>query len=256
MVEESESEDEEEFKDSWENLPPRNLVEPSSTHEQVLLPANVIASSQPSSSSSCLTSQSGISQDIMGEGCHEEVIDHVDLIEDMKFYQDLDYQNTYKALHAQQVELQGKYSAQAYLIKEASAAIKAAEAKVQGRHQELLDAQCNHQVEIKSAMNKAVEHYQVQLSTAQSNLQTQDHEHQLAIQKLQNKIQSLEVSLASWVNLPSVWVTQSHDGTCLRNEVFNFIPGTVNKNWGMAQYNSQDQAFFFPQTGKIQEWDQ
>ena len=37
----------------------------------------------------------------------------------------LDYQNTYEALHAQQVELQGKYTAQASLIEEASAAIKA-----------------------------------------------------------------------------------------------------------------------------------
>lgn len=49
----------------------------------------------------------------------------MDLIKDTKFYQDtaLNYQNTYEALHAQQVELQSKYSAQSYLIKEASAAI-------------------------------------------------------------------------------------------------------------------------------------
>ena len=65
-VEESESEDEEEFKDSRKTLPPRDLVEPSSTHEQVLLPANVIASSQPSSSSLGPTSQLGVSQDIVG----------------------------------------------------------------------------------------------------------------------------------------------------------------------------------------------
>ena len=51
-VEESESEDEEEFEDSRENLPPRDLVEPFSACEQVLLPASVIVSSQPSSSSS------------------------------------------------------------------------------------------------------------------------------------------------------------------------------------------------------------
>ena len=43
----------------------------------------------------------------------------------------LNYQNAYEALHAQQVELQGKYNMQAYLIEEASAAIKAAEAEVQ-----------------------------------------------------------------------------------------------------------------------------
>ena len=162
-------------------------------------------------------------------------MDQVDLIEDTKF-QDraLNYQNAYEALHAQHIELQGKYSAQACLIKEALAAIIAAEAKVQQRHQGLLDAQCDHQMEIKSLMNKAVEQYQVQLSTAQSNLQTQDHEHQLAIQKLQRKIQMLEVSLASQVNLPSMGVTQSHDGTGLCNEVFNFIPGTVNKYQGVV----------------------
>ena len=86
-VEESESEDEEEFEDSRENLPSRDPVEPSSAHEKVPLPANVIASSQPSSSSLGPTSQLGVSQDIMGEEHHEEVIDQVDLIEDAKFYQ-------------------------------------------------------------------------------------------------------------------------------------------------------------------------
>ena len=52
----------------------------------------------------------------------------MDLIEDAKFYQDaaLNYQNAYEALHVQQVELQSKYSAQSYLIKEASVAVKAA----------------------------------------------------------------------------------------------------------------------------------
>ena len=50
---------------------------------------------------------------------------------DAKFYQDtaVDYQNAYEALHAQQVELQAKYSEQTYVIKEALAAIKAAEAE-------------------------------------------------------------------------------------------------------------------------------
>ena len=97
-----------------------------------------------------------------------------------------------------------------------------------------------------------VEQYKVQLSTAQSSLQTQDHEHQLAIQKLQSKIQLLEVSLASQVNLPSMGVTQSHSGSGLCNEVFNFIPGTVNKAVGHgAWYDSQDQAVFFSQTSKV-----
>ena len=44
----------------------------------------------------------------------------------------------------------------------------------------------------------------------------------------------LEVSLASQVNLPYVGVTQSHNSSGLRNEVFNFMLGTVNKQWGTA----------------------
>ena len=100
--EESESEDEEEFEDSRENLPPKDPVEPSSTHEWVPLPINAIHSSQPSLSLSSLpgpTSQAVIGQDITGEGRHEGDLDHTDFIEDAKFYQDaaLDYQNTYEA---------------------------------------------------------------------------------------------------------------------------------------------------------------
>ena len=49
--------------------------------------------------------------------------------------------------------------------------------------------------------------------------------------------------MASKVNLPSVGVTQSHNGSGLHNEVFHFIPGRVNKQQGMAQYDSPDEAF-------------
>ena len=149
----SESEDEEEFEDSRENLSPRDTIGPSSTQEQAPLPTNIIMSSQPSSSSHSIV-QSGVSQDTLGGVHHKGVMDHADLIEDTKFYQDsaLDYQNTYKALHAQQVELQGKYSLQAYPIKDASAAIKA---EAQCQHQELLDAQHNRQAEIESAVSRA-----------------------------------------------------------------------------------------------------
>ena len=175
-------------------------------------------------------------QDIMGEGCHKKDLDHANLIEDAKFYQDaaLNYQNAYEVLYVQHVELQSKYSVQSYLIKEASFAIKAAKAESQLQHQELIDARCDCKVEIKSAIGRAVEQYKVQLSTAQSSLQAWDCEHQLTIQKLQDKIQSLEVSLASQVNLPSMGTTQPHDGTGLCNEVFNFMPGMVKKQRGMA----------------------
>ena len=70
-----------------------------------------------------------------GEGISQE-----DLIEDAKFYQDvaINYQNAYKALLAQQAELQGKFEAQSHLIQDASAAIDAAETEAKTHHQELL----------------------------------------------------------------------------------------------------------------------
>ena len=52
-----------------------------------------------------------------------------------------------------------------------------------------------------------------------------------------------KVSLASKANLPSVGVTHPHDVSDLYKEVFNFMLDTVNKQPGVAWYNSQDQAF-------------
>ena len=56
-------------------------------------------------------------------------ISQEDLIEDVKFYQDvaINYQNACEALLAQQAELQDKFKAQSHLIHEASATINAAE---------------------------------------------------------------------------------------------------------------------------------
>lgn len=189
----------------------------------------------------------------MREGHAKGDLNHIDLIEDAKFYQDtaLNYQNAYEFVHVQQVELQSKYSAQSYLMEEALVAIKAAEA--QQCHQDLLYAKHNCQSEIESAVSRAVEQYKVHLSTAQASLQTWDHEHRLAIQKLQDKIQSLEVSLASQVNLPSVGVSQSHNGAGFHSEVFNFIPGTVNKQRGAAWYDSQDQALSFQKQVRFED---
>ena len=112
-----------------------------------------------------------------------------------------------------------RYSTQASLIEEASVVVKAAKAEAQQRHQELLDVQHDCQAEIEAAVSIAVEQYKVQLSNAQSSLQTQDCEHQLVIQKLQSKVQSLEVYLATQANLPSVGVTHPHDGSDLCKEV-------------------------------------
>ena len=76
-------------------------------------------------------------------------------------------------------------------------------------------------------------------------MQSNNCEHQLAIQKLQSKIQSFKVSSASQVNLPSMGVSHMQDGPCVCSEVFNFVPGTINKQQGAAQYDSQDQSFLF-----------
>ena len=54
-----------------------------------------------------------------------------DLIQDAKFYQDtaLELQGAYEDLYQWQIELQGKYNEQSKLLKEVSAAIKAADAE-------------------------------------------------------------------------------------------------------------------------------
>ena len=53
----------------------------------------------------------------------------------------------------------------------------------------------------------------------------------------------LQVSLASQRDLPSVGATQ--EGVNLRDEVFNYVPGTVNTNWDAVVYSLPDQAFSF-----------
>ena len=98
------------------------------------------------------------------------------LVQDAKFYQGttLELQGTYEDLYQQQIELQGKYDEQSKLLKEVSAAIKAADAEAKQRHQALLDVQCNKQQEFNQAIQGAVQQYKVQLNTAQSKLQARD----------------------------------------------------------------------------------
>ena len=116
----------------------------------------------------------------------------------------LELQGAYEDLYQWQIELQGKYDEQSKLLKEVSAAIKAADAEAKQRHQALLDAQHNKQQEFDQAIQGAVQQYKVQLNTAQSKLQARDWEHQLMIKQLQDKISMLEVTSASQANLPSV----------------------------------------------------
>ena len=56
-------------------------------------------------------------------------------------------------------------------------------------------------------------------------------------------MQSLELLLAGQATLPSVGSSCSGLGLC--EEAVNILPGTVNSQRGVAQYESQDQAFSF-----------
>ena len=109
--------------------------------------------------------------------------------------------------------------------------------------QEIVALQIQWDIDIQCAMDKAVFQYQGQLSSAQSNLQWKDKEHQQSIQKLQDQVWALELSLAGQATLPSMATSSSKAGLC--QEVFNILPGTVNTRRGAAQYESQDQAFSF-----------
>ena len=77
-------------------------------------------------------------------------------------------------------------------------------------------------------MSRMAEQYKVQLTSAQSSLQNKDLEHKLEVQRLQEKIPALEVSLAKQgaPSLPLVGVSQqAPSNSALRDEVFNIIPG-------------------------------
>ena len=97
----------------------------------------------------------------------------------------------------------------------------------------------NHDNDIQQAVGQAVSRYEQQLAMEHSRAR----EHQSVITQLQGQVQALQVSLASQRDLPSVDATQ--EDVDLRDVVFNFVPGTVNTNWGAAVYSSPDQPFQF-----------
>ena len=125
-------------------------------------------------------------------------ISTADLIEDAKFYQDatLGYQDAYETLRIQQEELQHWYTQQAQLVEEASEALQAVEAESSARHKEYVALQNQWEAEIQQAIGEAVSQYQHQLSSVQSSLQWKDKEYQHSIQKLQDQVRVLELSLA------------------------------------------------------------
>ena len=234
----SDDEEEEEFQDSREDqfdqIPVSNLNPP---------PALDLGWPGPILMGHPGTSVQGGNQTVGWEG--EDMVE--DLVQDAKFYQDtaLELQGAYEDLYQWQIELQGKYDEQSKLLKEASAAIKAAHAEAKQRHQALLDAQCNKQQEFDQAIQGAVQEYKMQLNTTQSKLQARDWEHQLMTKQLQDKISMLEVTSASQANLPSVATSNPQEVRGLHSQIFDYVPGTVNTKRGAAKYDSQDQAFLF-----------
>ena len=157
-----------------------------------------------------------------------------DIIQDAKFFQEAstEYQLVYQSLGE-------KYTHQAILVKEASEALKASESHVAKLQEDLMALRQNRDNDIQQAVGQAVSEYEQKLSMEQSHTQ----ECQSVITELQGQVQVLQVSLASQRDLPSVGATQ--EGVNLREEVFNYVPGTVNTNQGAVVYESPDQAFSF-----------
>ena len=157
-----------------------------------------------------------------------------DIIRYAKFFQDAatEFQQAFQSLDK-------KYTHQSVLVKEASEALKASESHVAELREELKALHQNRDKDIQLAVGQVVVDYEQKLSMEQSRIQTQ----QSAIAELQGQVQVLQVSLASQRDLPSVGTTQ--EGVNLRDEVFNYVPGTVNTNRGAAVCQSPEQAFSF-----------
>ena len=125
------------------------------------------------------------------------------------------------------------------------------EAESAARQQEIATLHDQREADIQQAVGQAVVQYRDQLSSAQANQQQRDREHQQSIQKLQEQVRALELSLAGQATLPSVPASSSRTG--LHQEVFDILPGTVNQCRGAAQYESQDQAFSFQKQVRFED---
>ena len=67
---------------------------------------------------------------------------------------------------------------------------------------------------------------------AKRSQQTKDREYKQMVHKLQDQVRTLELSLAGHATLPSLKHTQKEAD--LWEEVFNYLPGTVNNKRGVA----------------------
>ena len=161
-----------------------------------------------------------------------------DIIEDAKFYQDVavELQTAYDTL-------ENRFTQQARLMEEASGALHAAESEASKRQRELLKLQRDHETNVEQAVGRAVSEYKEQLTAAKQRQQFKDRKHQQTVHQLQDRVRALELSLASQATLPSVRHTKEEAD--LREEIFNYLPGTVNARRGAAVYESQDQPLSF-----------
>ena len=219
-----------EFQDSREVLPTRSLadsiavprVPQTTTSETIQLSSTGIVNHRTEQS------ESGESPQVLGSEEGAGAINTTSLIKDVRYFQDaaLGYQDAYEALQLQQEELQHQFTQQAQLVQEASEALRAAEMESSVHQQEIVSLQNQWDIDIQHALDQAMSQYQDQLSSMQSNLQWKDQEHQQSIQKLQDQMWVLELSLAGQATLPSMATSGSKAGLC--QEVFNILPGMVN----------------------------
>ena len=176
-VAEVDSSSEDEFQDSKEDPPPRSLAE-SVTATRV----PQVATSQTSQPQPDLTEhhieQTGPVESLQTPSSVESAnTQHTaNLLEDIKYFHNaaLSYQDAYKALQLQQVELQTKFTEQAQLVQEASEALKAVEAESTAKQQEIAILHGQWEADIQQAVGQAMVQYQNQLSLAQANLQQRD----------------------------------------------------------------------------------
>ena len=168
------------------------------------------------------------------EGEEFDALGHSDLLEDAKFYQD-----TVVKSQSAYYSIQDKYTHQAHLQEEASRALWVTESQASQMQQELLALKRCCDADIQQAVSRVVSQYQMQLNTDQ----TCTHDHQLTIKQLQDQVHTLQLSLASRADLPSVGKFQGE--VDLWEEVFNILPGTINATWGATIYHLPDQAFSF-----------
>ena len=208
---------------SGEEIPSRELADQIAIHRQILVMDSELTEGD-TNVDPVPASTHHLQWDVDDSG-----LETGDIIQDAKFFQEAvtEYQLAYQSLDE-------KYTHQVILVKEASEALKASESHVAELQGELMALKWACETDIQQAVGQAVSQYEQWLTMEQSHTQ----EHQSTIAELQGQVQVLQVSLPSQRDLPLVGVTQ--EGVNLRDEVFKYVPGTVNTNRGAAVYNSPD----------------